>query len=56
MAWPAKAERLTVWREAPVGTGVESSSLILSYQDGEEKATTFSSLTICGANVRIRLL
>ncbi len=32
------------------GTGVESSSLILSYQDGEENATTFKSRTICGAN------
>jgi hypothetical protein len=43
-------------REAPQGTGVESSSLIRSYQDGEEKATTFKSRTICGASFRIRLL
>ena len=40
----------------PHGTGVESSSLMLSHHDGEVNAIALSSLTICGASARIRLL
>jgi hypothetical protein len=47
---------LTVSREAPQGTGVESSSLMLSHHDGEQNATALRNLTICGASARMRLL
>ena len=50
------SDLLTVSREAPHGTGVESSSLMLSHHDGEANAIALSSRTICGASARIRLL
>jgi hypothetical protein len=47
---------LTVSRDWPTGTGVESKSLTLSPHDGEPNASAFSNRTICGASARMRLL
>jgi hypothetical protein len=53
---PANSERLTVSRDWPTCTGVESKSLPLSHHERERNAIAFSNLTICGASARMRLL
>jgi hypothetical protein len=52
---PARALRLTVWRDAAHGIGVESSSRSWSPRLGASNATISSARTICGANRRTRL-